>query len=299
MKQFHGVMPAIITPMSADGSLDEALYRQVMERNIELGVHGFWVAGGTGESVHLDDEENMRIAEIAADQARGRVLNILHVGTPSTRRSIKLAEHAAKVGIDAICCVPPMFYPPTHEEVVAHYAAVAAAAGLPFFVYNLPQCTGVEITVELMSRIQDAVPELQGLKHSALTVANIREFRKMGLQAMVGNSTLMLPALSIGASGCIDGPPNIAPERWVDIWNAWQNNDLQAAQTAQERASDLTMLIRQFGLQAGCKFSVSHRLGVDCGAPRGPLLGLESTRQAELTQRLESIGIAANSWALD
>jgi len=176
MSQFRGVMPAIITPMAADGSVDEALYRQVMERNIELGVHGFWVAGGTGESVHLDDSENMRIAEIAADQASGRITNILHVGTPSTRRSVKLAEHAAKVGIDAICCVPPMFYPPTEKEIVTHYAAVAAAADLPFFVYNLPQCTGVEITVELMNRIQDSVPQLTGLKHSALTVAGWQQY---------------------------------------------------------------------------------------------------------------------------
>ena len=72
----------MITPMTADGQLNESIFRQVMEFNIQAGVHGFWVAGGTGESVLLDDEENRRIAEIAVDQAQGRINNIMHVGRP-------------------------------------------------------------------------------------------------------------------------------------------------------------------------------------------------------------------------
>ena len=79
MTTFRGVFPAIITPMTASGDLHEAAFREVMEFNIQAGVHGFWVAGGTGESVLLDDTENMRLAEIAADQSRGRIANIMHV----------------------------------------------------------------------------------------------------------------------------------------------------------------------------------------------------------------------------
>ena len=66
MPDFRGILPAIITPMNADGALNEEAFREVMEFNIQAGVHGFWVAGGTGESILLDDDENMRIAEIAA-----------------------------------------------------------------------------------------------------------------------------------------------------------------------------------------------------------------------------------------
>ena len=84
MPEFRGVFPAIITPMTPDGRLHEEAFRDVMEFNIQAGVHGFWVAGGTGESVLLDDEENQRIAEIAADQARSRIANIMHVITSNT-----------------------------------------------------------------------------------------------------------------------------------------------------------------------------------------------------------------------
>ena len=137
-KEFKGVYPALITPMDSDGNLNESALRKVIEFNISAGVHGFWVAGGSGESVLLDDEENCRIAQIVSQEARGRVKNIMHVGTPTTARSAKLAEHAAQSGVDAICCVPPFFYRQSDEAIVEHYRVVASASVLPFFVYNLP-----------------------------------------------------------------------------------------------------------------------------------------------------------------
>ena len=142
MSQFRGLFPAMITPFTATGELNEEGLRTSLEFNIQAGAHGFWLAGGTGESVFLSDEENRRVAEIAADQNRGRVANIMHVGTPTTARTIALAEHAASVGMEAICCVPPFFYVPSDDQVVEYYKAVGAAADLPLFVYNLPQATG-------------------------------------------------------------------------------------------------------------------------------------------------------------
>ena len=140
----------------------EAAFREVMEFNIQAGIHGFWVAGGTGESVLLEDRENMRVAEMAADQSRGRIKNIMHVGAATSARSARLVEHAARTGVEAICCVPPFFYRQTDEAIMEHYRVVAAAADLPLFIYNLPQSTGVEITPELMLKIQERVPHYRG-----------------------------------------------------------------------------------------------------------------------------------------
>ncbi len=289
--EFSGVFPAIITPMSPDGQLNESAFRQVMEFNIEAGVHGFWVAGGTGESVMLDDDENRRIAEIAVDQARGRVKNIMHVGSPTTSRSAKMAEHAAKVGADAICCVPPFFYLQTDEGIVEHYRVVAAAADLPFFVYNLPQLTQVEITPDLMQKIQDKVPQLVGLKHSAPYMGFVRYFKNMGLNCMVGNARLMLPALTVGATGCIDGPLNMAPELWVEIWNAFEAGNLEQAIAAQEKASQVAALIENLKFTAVIKAVLSERLGIDCGDPRPPFQGLTSSERSELIQKIRALGL--------
>ncbi len=291
MAGFRGVYPALITPMTAGGELNEAALREVIEFNIQAGVHGFWVAGGTGESVLLEDEENMRIAEIASDQSRGRIENIMHVGAATTKRAVKLAEHAAKSGVEAICCVPPFFYRQSDEAIVEHYKAVGAAANLPLFVYNLPQATGVEITPEMMQKIQDGVPQLKGLKHSAVTFANVRAFSNMGLQCLVGNAMLMLPALTIGASGCVDGPPNVAPELWVEIWNAYNDGDIHRAEAAQEKASQVTDLVRSIGLHAGTKAILSERLGIDCGAPRPPGQPITPEQRTMMQQRLNELGI--------
>jgi dihydrodipicolinate synthase/N-acetylneuraminate lyase len=282
--RFEGILPALITPNDADGNLNEEALRKVVEFNLDAGVHGFWVAGGTGESVMLTDEENQRVASIVAETVKDRAKVIMHVGAPTTARSRGLAEHAAKAGCHAICCVPPFFYRRSDDEIVAHYRDVAAAADLPLFVYNLPSATGVEITPDLMQKIQDGVPQLKGLKHSALPFANIWEFAQMGLDCMTGSCLLMLPGLTIGATGCVDGPPNALPELWVDIWNAYQKGDLALAKAAQHRARLAweTIAVPGRGFHASIKGAVSVRIGMDCGPPRLPGLPLSSEQLAKL-----------------
>ncbi|MBM3933053.1 MAG: dihydrodipicolinate synthase family protein [SAR202 cluster bacterium] len=169
VKHYKGVFPAAITPMSRkDGKVNEEAFRAVMEMNIRAGVDGFWTAGGTGESVYLTDEENRRIAEISADQNKGRTTVIMQVGAATTARAAKNAENAAKAGVEAICALPPHFFNPGHDAVVEYYRVVGAAANLPLFVYNLPIATGIEITPALMAKIKEKVPQLVGLKHASM-----------------------------------------------------------------------------------------------------------------------------------
>ena len=293
MAAFEGILPAIITPMNGDGSFNEEAFRRVMEFNIESGVQGFWIAGGTGESILLSDEENMRIATAAADQSRGRVNNIMHVGAATTERAARLAEHAARAGVEAICCVPPFFYGRTDDAIAEHYRIVAAAADLPLFVYNLPQATGVEITPGLMRRIRDRVPQLTGLKHSSPFFPNVRDFSDMGLDCLVGNHRLMLPAMTIGATGCVDGPPIIAPEYWVEIWKAYRAGDLAGAESAQDRASGAWEALGACGgeFHSVAKAALSERLGIECGAARPPGRPLSHAQRDELRRTMERLGL--------
>ena len=291
--EFRGVFPAVITPMTPEGKLNEDAFRKVIEFNIQAGVHGFWVAGGTGESILLDDEENQRLAEMVVDQSQGRAIHIMHVGAPTTSRAAKLAEHAARAGVNAICCVPPFFYPRTDEEIVEHYRIVAAAADLPLLVYNLPHSTNVEITPPLMQKIQDKVPQLAGLKHSAVTFAHVHTFAKMGLSCLIGNCRLMLPALISGATGCVDGPPNMLPELWMAIWNAYRDGEIERAGVAQDKAREAIDAISGLGcgFHAMVKAVLSQRLGIDCGNPRPPASPLTPAQRTALINRLEELGL--------
>ena len=295
MSEFRGVFPAVATPMTPEGKLNESAFRRMIEFNIEAGVDGFWVAGGSGESVLLDDEENHHVAEVVSDQNQGRIKNIMHVGAPTTLRAVKMAEHAARAGVEAICCVPPFFYRRPDAEIVEHYRIVGAAAGLPLFVYNLPNATGVEITPDLMKRIQDEVPQLYGLKHSSVNFYNVCAFAKMGLSCFIGNSRLMLPALTIGAAGCVDGPPSLAPEIWVEIWQAYQAGDLKRAELAQDRGSALANALNSCGeFHAVLKATLAERLGIDCGAPRPPGLPLSEEQHAAVRKVIVEHDLASN-----
>jgi dihydrodipicolinate synthase/N-acetylneuraminate lyase len=289
MADIEGVIPAIPTPMTPEGGVNETALRAVIEFNIQAGVNGLWIAGGAGESILLDDDENMRIAEIASSQSKGRANIIMHVGAATTTRAMKLAEHAATQGVQALCCVPPFFYGQDDDGIVEFYRAVASVSDLPFFIYNLPEATGIEITPDLAHKLQDAVPQLTGLKHSALIFDNIRIFANMGLVVLNGFGTLMLPALVAGAAGCVDGPLSMAPELWVDAWNAYQAGDMDKAKKAEKRAIEIFGLILDFGYHQTLKTVLSERLGIDCGAPRLPTLPLSSEQNKALLSRVNSL----------
>ena len=291
MANLSGVFPAIITPFTAQGTFNEEAFRAVMEANIQAGVHGFWVAGGTGESVLLDDEENHRIAVAAADQAAGRVTNVMHVGAPTTQRAARNAERAAEAGVDAICCVPPFFYEASDAAIVEHYRVVGAATELPLLLYNLPQSTGIDVSPALAGKIRDAVPQVVGLKHSGPTFEYVRDFTDLDLACFIGNSLLMLPGLSIGAVGCIDGPLCVVPELWVDIWRAYQAGDLARAQAAQRRATEVAQGILAFGFLDALKAALSARLELDCGQPRAPQLALGAETTTALLERMRTMGV--------
>ena len=290
MTNIEGIIPAIPTPMTPEGGINEIALRAIIEFNIQAGVNGLWVAGGAGEGVLLDDDENMRIAEIASDQSRGRANIIMHVGAATTVRAMKLAEHAAKQGVQALCSVPPFFYPQEDDGVVEHYRAVASVSDLPFFIYNLPDATGIKITPDLAHKIQDRTPQLAGIKHSALAFEDIRLFANMGLIVLYGFGHLMLSALVAGAAGCVDGPLSIAPERWVDAWNAYQAGDMDKAKKAEKSALEVVDLL-DFGYLQALKAVLSARLGVDCGVPRLPTLPLSTEQNKALLCRVDSLGL--------
>ena len=184
-----------------------------------------------------------------------------------------------------------IFYQRPDHEIAEHYRVVGAAADLPLFVYNLPGSTGVDITPELMQMIQDKVPQLAGLKHSSQVFPNVRIFAKMGLCCLIGSNQLMLPAMTYGATGCVDGPPILAPERWVAIWQAYQDGDIKRAEAAQDEASNVIEVLRACGggFHATMKFAVSERLGIDCGDPRPPGLPLTEEQRTAISKALETL----------
>lgn len=291
--EFKGVFPAPPTPVTEDGRIQEAALRALLEDNIAHGVHGFWMAGTTGEGPILTEEQRDRVAQISAQVCKDRALVIMHVGAMSTASAVKAAKTAREAGCAAVCCLPPLFFPSNERSRIDHYKAVADAAGdLPFFVYNLPQLSQVEIHPALMEKMMRAIPTLKGLKHSAPDFSHIRIFADMGLQCFSGNGAFPLPALTMGAVGTIDAPLSIAPWHYVALYRAWQAGDLAKAKALQDEVRKYVDLVWMFGAMADvCKVVLSARLGLDCGRAIPPVTRLSEEEKTQVLRRAQSLGV--------
>jgi dihydrodipicolinate synthase/N-acetylneuraminate lyase len=286
------VFAANPTPMTADGGINERALRAVLEDNIAGGVHGFWVAGGTGEGAIFDDQERAAVARVAAETCRGRAYTIMHVGAPTTASAVKAARAAREAGCDAICCVPPFFYRPSERSIIEHYQAVADAADLPFFAYNLPQLTNVELVPPLLERVGKAVPQLIGLKHSAVDFSHIRMYADMGMKVFTGSGRLLLPALTTGAIGVVDAPPSIAPKLYRELFDAWERGDTQTAMSLQRDTREIVDLVIMFGAASHvAKAVIGARIGIDCGEARPPVNRLTAGEKAAALKRARELGV--------
>ncbi|KAA1301217.1 MAG: dihydrodipicolinate synthase family protein [SAR202 cluster bacterium] len=293
--EFKGVFPANPTPVKSDGRINEKALEKIIQDNLAHGVDGFWIAGSTGEGPVMSEVQRETTARIAGETISGRGLSIMHVGAISSESAAKGAKAARKYGCDAICCVPPFFFRGGDQMTIDHYKRVADASdGLPFFVYNLPQLTQVEITPDLMEKIVDAVPNVVGLKHSAMNFGDIRLFADMGLKCFSGNGTLPLPALTMGAVGTVDAPLSLAPWHYAELYDAWERGDIETAQRLQDGVLEIVNVVRMFGAPAAVtKLILTERLGIDCGRPIPPVTDLTDE------QRLVVLAAARNAGLLE
>lgn len=291
--EFKGMFPAPPTPVTEDGRVHEKALRALLEDNIAHGVNGFWMAGTTGEGPILTDEQRDAVARISAETCKGRVPVIMHAGAMSTASAVKAARSARSAGCDAVCCLPPLFFPSTDRSRIEHYKAVADAAGdLPFFVYNLPQLTQVETVPAMMEKFVREIPTIRGLKHSAPNFADIRVFADMGLICFSGNGAFPLPALAMGAVGTIDAPLAVAPWHYAELFSAWESGDLARARSLQDEVRGFVDLIWMFRTPVHvCKAVLSARLGIDCGRPIPPVISLSDDEKREVLRVAQTLGL--------
>nr|MCD4242494.1 dihydrodipicolinate synthase family protein [Escherichia coli] len=162
-----GIMSALLTPVDAEQKLDQDSLRRLTRFNIEQGIDGLYVGGSTGEAFVQSVQERESVLEIVADEAKGKLKLIAHVGCVSTNESQSLARAASRLGYDAVSAVTPFYYPFSFEEHCEHYRAIIDAAdGLPMVVYNIPALSGVKLSLEQISTLV-TIPGVRALKQTS------------------------------------------------------------------------------------------------------------------------------------
>jgi 4-hydroxy-tetrahydrodipicolinate synthase len=221
---WQGVYSAITTKFTPAQELDLAGVRADAGFQVDAGVDGLIVCGSLGEASTLDADEKIAIAKAAKDEANGRAPVVLTIAEDSTRGAAKLAERAAKLGLDGLMVLPAMRYPAAPRETIAHFRAVAKASDLDIMVYNNPIAYGIDITVPMLAEMADE-PKFVALKESSGDVRRITDItNKIGdrYQIFTGVDDLAMESLMLGAVGWVAGLVCAFPRETVAIYRLVQ-----------------------------------------------------------------------------
>jgi N-acetylneuraminate lyase len=290
---FSGVLPALLTPFTDQDRVDTAALCDLSERLLDCGVNGFYLCGSTGEGLLLTEQERCLVVETVVRQVRGRAPVVVHVGALATSASERMARHAWEAGADAVASVPPFYYAVGRAGIEAHYRRIAQAGGLPLYLYNIPSATQVSLDAHLVrDLLHDGV--VRGLKYTSYDQLGFREIIELcgdGLNLLAGPDEMLLPFLLMGAHGGIGTTYNLVPELLVALYAAWILGDLQKAQQAQFEIDRIILALRTYGVVPAVKVAMRLR-GVDCGAPRAPLVPLTAEQEEALGRDLEALGFS-------
>lgn len=258
-----GVMPALLTPFDAQQKIDQASLRRLVRFNIEQGVDGVYVGGSTGEAFIQSLTEREEVLEIVADEAKGKITLIAHVGCVSTAESQRLATAAKSYGFDAVSAVTPFYYPFSFEEHCDHYRAIIDSAdGLPMVVYNIPALSGVKLTLDQISTLV-TLPGVGALKQTSGDLYQMDQIRRAHPDLVLynGYDEIFASGLLAGADGGIGSTYNIMGWRYMAIVQALKEGDIDKAQELQRECNKVIDLLIKVGVFRGLK-TVLHYMDV-------------------------------------
>jgi 4-hydroxy-tetrahydrodipicolinate synthase len=211
---FRGTGTALVTPFKKDGSVDEVVMRELVDRQIKAKVEALVPVGSTGEGATLSEEEQAQVIDIVVDQVRGRIPVIGGASANSTRKAVALAQEAKRHGADAILTVAPFYNKPTQEGLYQHFGAIAEAVEIPVIIYNVPGRTASNIEAATALRLADDSPFIAGIKEASANLPQIMDLlarRPEGFGVWSGDDNLALPLVALGADGIISVVSNEIP----------------------------------------------------------------------------------------
>ena len=289
---FHGVLPALITPFTEDGAeLDADALARLVERLIAGGVSGLVPGGSTGEFTTLTHDERRRLAEVTIEAAAGRVPVVVATGALSTLETVELSVHAENAGAAAVMIVPPFYDALSWRELLAHYRAVADRTSLPIMYYNLPGASGVTLDPGQFRELRRTA-RVTALKDTGGDAVAATELIQAGDDVptlLNGWDTLTFAALAAGVRAVVWGTATILPEECVALHRLLIDDiDLPAARDLWSRLWPLCAFLESQSYPAAVKAACAL-VGDATGPTRAPLLPLEDDAIERLRATLSHV----------
>ena len=289
---FTGSLVAIVSPMTADGSLDWSAWDRVLDFHLQEGTDAIVIAGTTGESPALTEDEIEELSRRAVARCRGRLKLIVGTGTNSTAGTVARTRILSRLGVDGVMLVTPYYNKPPQEGLYRHFMAAAEAAEVPVILYNVPARTAVDLLPATVARLARntrivAVKEATGSMDRAreLLAACPAEFT-----LLAGDDATAIDLIALGARGVISVTANVAPRRMHDACTAALAGDFA---TARAIDASLRALHRELFIEASpipVKWAVA-RMGLIGNAIRLPLVELSAPHQDTVLRAMRAAGV--------
>ena len=289
MSNLIGINLAMQTPMHEDGSIDYARWEELIDIYVDTGVQGLVLGAGTGQHPYLTQAECNNLYELGAARIDGRCHLICQTSALNVDEVIERSKHAQGLGADALMILPPYLEGPEDDDgLFEFYRSIDAVIDTDIIGYNIPQTTGIGISVDLFKRLNQ-LPHFNYIKDSAGDLTTHQAYLQTGCKVLNGADPTTVFALMAGAIGTIWGGANYMPKECVRLYELIASGDLNEAMALWSTMIPSLLYIWQGNYIAKVKAAARLR-GFDGGSVRRPLMPLSDIEQRELATTLEPLG---------
>ncbi|MDB5839344.1 MAG: dapA [Herminiimonas sp.] len=292
MTMIQGSIVAIVTPMNADGGLDLACLRKLIDWHIAEGSDGIVIVGTTGESPTVSVEEHCELIKVAVEQAAGRIPVIAGTGGNSTAEAIELTHFAKKVGADASLQVVPYYNRPTQEGMYQHFRKIAESVDLPVILYNVPGRTVADMSNETILRLAE-VPGIIGVKEATGNIARGSDLIRLAPESFAiysGDDATAMALMFCGARGNISVTANVAPRAMHALCAAALSGNVAEAVRLNNQLLPLHINLFAEPNPVPVKWAM-NQMGLMAGSIRLPLVPLGAAYHETVRAALRESGV--------
>jgi 4-hydroxy-tetrahydrodipicolinate synthase len=293
---FRGSIVALITPMHADGRVDDEALGRLVDWHVAEGTAAIVSVGTTGESATLDEEEHCAVMRRTVEFAAGRIPVIGGTGANATTEAIRLTRCAKHAGADAALLVTPYYNKPTQEGLYLHHRAVAEAVDIPQILYNVPGRTACDMSPETTARLAE-VPNIVGLKDATGDLNRLPRLRALcgpNFALYSGDDATGCEFMLRGGDGVISVTNNVAPRLMAQLCAAALGGDRDAAVEINARLDPLHHELFVQSNPIPVKWAVVE-LGLARKGIRLPLTWLSEELEPRVREAMRRAGIGASS----
>jgi len=290
MKDLSGINLAMQTPFKEDGQIDFSLQEKLIEQYLEAGVQGIVLGAGTGQYVNLTEEECKRLYEAAIKRINGRCKVICQTSALNVDEVVRRSRYAETIGADALMILPPFFEGPSDDDgLFEFYREVDKSVGIDIVGYNIPQSSGISVSIELLKRLNE-LPNFNWIKDSGGDFALHQDYIRTASGTLNGNDMVMPYSFMAGSKGTIWGAANYMPQEAVKLYQLCNSGNYQEAlQLWQRMLPSLLFVCNGFGHYVAAVARAAQLRGFGSGFVRKPLRVLAKEQEQALLESLAAL----------